>query len=57
MIKNLESSVPVPQTPGWDDVRALLVTMQDSVLAGKVGVRDALTQAAAQGQQALDKYR
>lgn len=57
VLKNLESSVPLPQTPAWDEVRTILTRTTEAVLAGKQGVKDALGQAAQQSQVALDRYR
>jgi multiple sugar transport system substrate-binding protein len=56
VVQNLNSSVPIPQTPAWDDVRASLIKMGDAVLAGKIGVKEALIQAADESQRALDQY-
>jgi ABC-type glycerol-3-phosphate transport system substrate-binding protein len=56
VVSNFNASVPVPQTPAWDDVRQALLNMSDRVLTGKQGVKEGLAQAAEESQRSLDQY-
>ncbi|MBI3973290.1 MAG: extracellular solute-binding protein [Chloroflexi bacterium] len=46
---------PMPQTPAWNAMRTLLDRMTDRVMTGQRGVREALTEAAREGQRLLEE--
>jgi multiple sugar transport system substrate-binding protein len=54
VLKNLEGATPLLQTPASDDINKALGAATTNVLDGKQGVKEALSQAAAESQQALD---
>ena len=54
VLKNLEASQAMPQSPAWDDITKVINKAVDNVLGGKSGVKDALNQAAAEAQTLLD---
>ena len=54
VLKNLEASQAMPQSPAWDDITKSINKAVDSVLNGKMGVKDALNQAATESQALLD---
>jgi ABC-type glycerol-3-phosphate transport system substrate-binding protein len=49
--------VPMAQTAAWSEIRTVLTTMRNNVMDGKVGVNEALGQAATESQALLDKAR
>jgi maltose-binding protein MalE len=53
VLKNLEASQAMPQNPAWDDITKAINKAVDSVLTGKMGVKDGLNQAAAEAQVLL----
>jgi multiple sugar transport system substrate-binding protein len=57
VLKNLEASVAMPQSPAWDDITKSVNKAVDSVLDGKMGVKDALGQAVTESQNLLDAVR
>ncbi len=57
VLKNLEGSQAMPQSPAWDDISKVINKAVESVLDGKVGVKDALSQAASEAQNLLDMVK
>lgn len=57
VLKNLEGAVSMPQTPTWEDMSKLLSAATRNVLDGKLGVRPALEQAAAEAQAMLESFK
>ena len=54
VLKNLEASQAMPQSPAWDDITKVINKAVGDVLDGKMGVKDALNQAAVESQNLLD---
>jgi multiple sugar transport system substrate-binding protein len=55
--KALSASVALPQTPAWGMVNGAINRSVAKVLAGELAPKEALAQAAQEGQQALDDTR
>jgi maltose-binding protein MalE len=53
----LTSAVALPQTSAWGRVNSALNTAVARTLRGEASPREALAQAAQEGQQALDELR
>ncbi len=47
----------MPQSPAWDDISKVINKAVESVLDGKMGVKDALNQAASEAQNLLDTVK
>lgn len=57
VLKNLEASVSMPQSPAWDDITKAVNKAVNNVLDGNVGVKEALSQASTEAQNLLDAIR
>lgn len=57
VLKNLEGSQAMPQSPAWDDISKVITKAVESVLDGRIGVKDALNQAASEAQNLLDTVK